>query len=195
MRASMETVDKLSRFIDPSYWYLTTNSFNYDPKASLLYSPENPDWQATASNNDINACLWMNNRMKTKLARVAKESSKTFNSMWAINTVKNGTLKTEIRPEVGPWYYEPSFCGTARNKTKKAFMAQSKAFQEIYDSARESIDQLGESKRDKGFENTPKDVERSMADNDGVPEEEEIIPEDENEPVIESAEKTSNEKR
>lgn len=144
--------------------------------------------------DDLKACVRLNAEMRKNLATAAKELSKVSNSMWAINTVKNCTKKPEGPLETGPRYYGPSFCGSARDRTRKAFMAQSKAFQEIYDSARESINQLGESKRDKGYESMPKDVETSMADDDGVPEEEEIIPDDEDEPVIESAEKTSAEK-
>lgn len=116
--------------------------------------------------------------MKKNLATAAKELSKVSNSMWAINTVRNGTVKTEVPLKTGPQYYGLSFCGSARDRTRKRFMAQSKVFQEIYDSATRSIHQLGESKSREGAENRPEDTKVSILDNEGTSEGEEIIPYD-----------------
>ena len=125
--------------------------------------------------DDLKACVRLNAEMRKNLATAAKELSKVSNSMCAINTVKNCTVKTEGPLETGPLYYGPSFCGSARDRTRKAFMAQSKVFREIYDSATTSIHQLGESKSRKGAENRSEDMKVSILDNEGTSKEEEII--------------------
>jgi len=162
-----------------------------------------------ANEDDKKECTRLNTEMTIKLTAASVRATELLDRIWATNIVKNGFPKTpknetqpksenqpksemqpksETQPNDGPWYYEPSLCNSAQDRARKAFIVQSNAIQGIYNSAIKSISQLGESNSKQGAKNMPEDFGISILDSNP---EEEIIPDDKDDPIIDCEKPTN----